>query len=95
MCREPQPQMDAGTLYSFGLALIFIGTVVVIIMALLLSLSKVKGKGESRGGGAIIIGPIPIIFGTDEKSVKTILIFSLVLTILLLIVTVVLRFASK
>ena len=87
--------MDAGTLYIFGLALIFIGTVVAIIAALLLSLSKVKGKGESRGGGAIIIGPIPIIFGTDEKSVKTILIFSLVLTILLLIVTVVLRFASK
>ena len=51
--------MDAGTLYIFGLALIFIGTVVAIIAALLLSLSKVKGKGETRGGGAIIIGPVP------------------------------------
>jgi uncharacterized membrane protein len=40
--------MDAGTLYNFGLALIFIGTVVVIIAALLLSMSKVKGKGETR-----------------------------------------------
>jgi uncharacterized protein (TIGR00304 family) len=95
MRREPQPQMDAGTLYNFGLALIFIGTVVVIIAALLLSMSKVKGKGETRGGGAIIIGPVPIIFGTDEKSIKTILILSLVLTMLLLIVTVTLHFTSK
>jgi uncharacterized protein (TIGR00304 family) len=95
MCQEPQPQMDVGTLYSFGLTLIFIGTLVVIIAALLLSLSKVKGKGETRGGGAIIIGPVPIIFGTDEKSIETILILSLVLTMLILIVTVILHFTSK
>lgn len=87
--------MDAGTLYSLGLALIFIGTVVVIVAALLLSLPKAKGKGETRGGGAIIIGPVPIIFGTDEKSVKTVLTLALVLTILLLMATVVLRFTSK
>jgi uncharacterized protein (TIGR00304 family) len=87
--------MDAGTLYIFGLALIFIGTIVAIIAAMLLSLSKVKGKGETRGGGAIIIGPVPIVFGTDEKSIKTVLILSLVLTMLLLIVTVTLYFASK
>lgn len=91
-CKEPQPQMDAGTLYNLGLALIFIGTVVAIVAALLLSLPKTKGKGEPRGGGAIIIGPVPIIFGTDEKSVKTVLILALVLTMLLLMVTVVLRF---
>jgi uncharacterized protein (TIGR00304 family) len=95
MCQEPQPQMDLGTLCSFGLALIFIGMVVVIIAALLLSLSKVKGKGETRGGGAIIIGPVPIIFGTDEKSIETILILSLVLTMLILIATVILHFTSK
>jgi uncharacterized protein (TIGR00304 family) len=95
MCRESQLQMGVDALYSFGLALIFIGAVVVVVAALLLSLSKVKGKGESRGGGAIIIGPVPIVFGTDEKSVKTVLILSLVLTVLLLIVTVVLRFTSK
>lgn len=95
MCQEPRPQMDTGTLWSFGLALIFIGTVVVIIAALLLSLSNVKGKGETRGGGAIIIGPVPIIFGTGEKSIKTILILSLVLTMLLLMVTVILHFTSK
>jgi len=87
--------MDLGTLCSFGLALIFIGMVVVIIAALLLSLSKVKGKGETRGGGAIIIGPVPIIFGTDEKSIETILILSLVLTMLILIATVILHFTSK
>jgi len=94
-CKEPQPQVDAGTLYSLGLALIFIGTVVAIVAALLLFLPKAKGKGETRGGGAIIIGPVPIIFGTDDKSVKTVLILALVLATLLLMVTVVLRFTSK
>jgi uncharacterized protein (TIGR00304 family) len=86
--------MDADTLYSLGLALIFIGTVVVTVAALLLSLPKAEGKGETRGG-AIIIGPVPIVFGTDEKSVRTVLILALVLTMLLLMVTVVLRFTLK
>jgi len=93
--KEPQPQVNASTLYSLGFALVFIGTVVAIVAALLLSLPKAKGKGETRGGGAIIIGPVPIIFGTDEKSVKTVLILALVLTVLLLMVTAVLRFTSR
>jgi uncharacterized protein (TIGR00304 family) len=35
-----------------------------------------------------MIGPIPIVFGTDQKLVKTVLILALVLTVLALIVTV-------
>ena len=36
-----------------------------------------------------MIGPIPIIFGTDKKSVKTVLALALALTIVVLIVMVI------
>jgi uncharacterized protein (TIGR00304 family) len=80
--------VDAGTLYTLGFALIFVGILVMVLAVLLLSVSSVK-RGKIRGGGAIIIGPIPIIFGTDKKSLKTVLVLSLVLTVLLIVAMVV------
>ena len=79
---------DAGTLFAVGFALIFIGVLVVIVAVLLLSIKSAK-SGKVRAGGAVIIGPVPIIFGTDKKSLKTVLLLSLGLTILLLVVVVV------
>lgn len=79
---------DAGFLYLAGIALIFIG--IIIIIAAVLSLSvRSAGKSKIRGGGAVIIGPIPIIFGTDRKSLKTILLLSIALTILLIVVMII------
>lgn len=79
---------EVGILYSAGIALVFVGILMIIIAALLLSI-RGAGKGKVRGGGAVIIGPVPIIFGTDRKSLKTIVLLSLALTILLLAVTVI------
>jgi uncharacterized protein (TIGR00304 family) len=81
--------MDANTFYSLGIALIFAGIVIILAAILLLIISNVKGEGKVRGGGAIIIGFIPIIFGTDKKSLKTILLLSLLLTILLILATII------
>jgi len=81
--------MDARTLYSFGVALIFTGILVNLVAFLLLFVSSVRRKGKVRGGGAIIIGPFPIIFGTDKESAKKVLLLSLALTILLLMVMVI------
>lgn len=73
-------------LSSIGVALILVGFAVAFIAVIWLVLSGVKGgKGKVRGGGAVIIGPIPIIFGTDKESVKIILVLSIVLVVLLLI----------
>ncbi len=83
-----QKVIDAETLYALGIALIFVGMLILVIAILLLSISRSK-KGKIRGGGAIIIGPIPIIFGTDKKSLKTVLLLSLILTILLVIAMVI------
>ncbi|HEX9260919.1 MAG TPA: DUF131 domain-containing protein [Candidatus Bathyarchaeia archaeon] len=78
----------AEILYLAGLAVIFAGILIIIIAIIMLSVRS-SGKGNVRGGGAIIIGPVPIIFGTDKKSLKTIVLLSLLLTILLLAVMVV------
>lgn len=41
-----------------------------------------KVESRVRGGGVIMIGPIPIIFGTDKGSAKTAIILAIILTIL-------------
>ena len=80
--------VDAAVLYTLGLVLVFVGVAIIIIAVVLLSVSGVR-KGKVKGGGAILIGPIPIVFGTDKKSLKTVLLLSLVLTVMLVIAMVV------
>jgi uncharacterized protein (TIGR00304 family) len=79
---------DAGALLAVGIALIFIGVLVIVVAVLLLSIKSAK-NGKVRAGGAVIIGPFPIIFGTDKKSLKIVLLLSLALTVLLLVVMVI------
>jgi len=83
------PKMDAETLFSLGIALIFAGILVILVAIMFLFFSSVAGQGRVKGGGAIIIGPFPIIFGTDKESIKTVLLLLIALTILLAIVTVI------
>jgi len=47
-----------------------------------MKIENAKPKVDGKGAGIVMIGPIPIIFGTDSGSVKTVI----VLTILLMIV---------
>lgn len=76
----------AGTeiLYPLGFAMIIVGTFIILLAVFLLSVRS-SGKGKIKGGGAVIIGPVPIIFGTDRKSLKSILLLSIVLTVLLIV----------
>jgi uncharacterized protein (TIGR00304 family) len=78
----------APEVYALGTVLIFVGVLIIVLAVLLLSALSVK-KGKVKGGGAIIIGPVPLIFGTDKKSLKTVLLLSLTLTVLLVIAMVV------
>jgi uncharacterized protein (TIGR00304 family) len=80
--------IESATLYALGIALIFFGVLIIVVAVILLSISGAK-KGKVKGGGAILIGPIPIIFGTDMKSLKTVLLLSLVLTVMLVVAMVV------
>jgi uncharacterized protein (TIGR00304 family) len=87
--------MDAETFYGLGIALIFAGMLVILVAILLLFVTSVKGKGKARGGGAIIIGPFPIILGTDKESIKTVLLLSITLTILLIVMMVIFYLVFK
>jgi uncharacterized protein (TIGR00304 family) len=86
--RENCEVTDAGALYALGITLIFVGVLIVIAAIILVSVSGVK-KGKVKAGGAVIIGPVPIIFGTDKKSLRTVLLLSLALTVLLVVAMVV------
>ena len=77
-------------LSSVGFALIIVGILIIVVAVLLLSTRSVgKSHGKIKGGGVVMIGPVPIIFGTDKKSLKAVLFLSIVLTVLVLIVIVV------
>ncbi|MEM2202017.1 MAG: DUF131 domain-containing protein [Candidatus Bathyarchaeia archaeon] len=84
----------AETLYELGVILIFTGVIIVLVAFVLLFLSSIK-NGKAHGGGALIIGPFPIIFGSDKESVKTVLWLSIALTTLLFIVFIVFYFLSR
>jgi uncharacterized membrane protein len=72
--------------WSIGFGLILLGFALMVIAVIGAVLSGRRGGGSKvRGGGAIIIGPIPIIFGTDRQSVKVILILSIALVALLIV----------
>ncbi len=76
--------MDLGVFYALGLGLIFVGIIVIVVAIILASMSGVS-KRQVKGAGVIMIGPIPIIFGSDKKSVKTVLVLAIALTIALII----------
>ncbi len=43
------------------------------------------GKKRVKGGGVILIGPIPIVFGTDKKYALALMVLAIVLMLLAII----------
>jgi uncharacterized protein (TIGR00304 family) len=80
--------VDLAVFYALGIALVIVG-VVIIVAAIILASTGGGKKGKVQAAGVIMIGPIPIIFGTDKKAVKTVLALALALTIIVLIIIVV------
>ncbi|MDH5783877.1 MAG: DUF131 domain-containing protein [Candidatus Bathyarchaeota archaeon] len=66
-------------LWNIGIILILVGFLVTFIATVLLFFTAFKGKGKVKGGGAVIIGTFPIIFGTDKESMKILLLLSIIL----------------
>jgi len=79
-------------LFTMGFILILAGFVVVLVAALLLFFKAFRGKGSVRGGGVVMIGPFPIVFGTDKDSVKMLLLLSIALIAFVLILAVFSRY---
>ncbi len=80
--------MDFSTLYMVAFILIAVGVIIVVVSILVSAGKSGKNEGEKgkvKAAGVIMIGPIPIIFGTDKKSVKTVVALALALTIMLVV----------
>ena len=75
-------------LITVGFLLVVIGILVIIvgIFSMAYQAWKTGGvekpEGGVRGGGIVMIGPIPIIFGTDISALKLVMILAIVLMVL-------------
>jgi uncharacterized protein (TIGR00304 family) len=76
--------LDLSTFYTLGIVLIVVG-VIFVIVSIITASSDLASKSKVKGAGIIMVGPIPIIFGTDKESVKNILVLALVLNVIVLI----------
>ena len=73
-------------LNEIGIILIFVGIILVILAILGSARNSEKTKNEVAG--VIMIGPIPIIFGTDKKSLKNVIILAIILTATVIVATI-------
>ncbi len=83
--------MNLEVFYAVGTALVIAG-IIVIVAAIITASARGAQKGKEskvKAAGVIMIGPIPIIFGTDKKSVKTVLALALALVVAAIIAMVV------
>ena len=72
-------------LFNVGLLLALAGFALAIAAVLVVILRSARGTRQVRGGGVVMIGPIPIVFGTDKESTKILLLLRIVLMIVLLL----------
>ena len=65
-------------------------TVIGIILAFLAMVMIAVGgrSGNMKGGGILLIGPLPIIFGTDRQSVKLLVILAIILMLIVSTLTI-------
>jgi len=72
---------SAENLFGIGFILILTGFFIIFLTVLLSSFSS--QKNGVKGGGVIFIGPIPIVFGSDAKTVKTLVYLMLILMVVI------------
>lgn len=87
--------MDQALFNMLGVILVLAVFFIAFIAILLWIFRSVKGGGEVKGGGVVIIGPFPIVFGTDKESVRVLLLLSIALIAILLVFMAFSYFAFK
>ncbi len=76
--------MNGLDLVTIGIILVFVGFIVV-----LLSMISAGGRSRVEGGGVIIIGPVPIVFGSNRNVTSLLLVLAIILTVLTIIMFIV------
>ena len=75
-------------LIELGILLIFLGFILIFITIIL---GLLRNKGRVKTGGVLLIGPIPIVFGSDKDIVKLSIILTII-TLLIFILPIILLF---
>ena len=76
--------MTQVTFAEIGLTMVIIGFILAFIAVIVSAFKARNGTNRTRGGGVLLIGPIPIIFGTDRESVRILVILAIVLMVIVL-----------
>lgn len=71
--------MEGGVLVWLGLLLVFLGFILIFAG---LVFEAAKSGGGVEGGGVVIIGPIPIVFGTSGRAALLAAVLGVVLMVL-------------
>jgi uncharacterized protein (TIGR00304 family) len=66
-------------IFNMGLLLVIAGFAIGILAFIVAVLRSARGSGPTRGGGVIMIGPLPIVFGTDKESTRTLILLAIIL----------------
>ena len=77
--------MADSLLFNIGLLLALAGFALAIVAIFIAILRSSRGTGKIRGGGVVMIGPVPIVFGTDKESARILILLGIVLMIVLLL----------
>ena len=72
-------------LIQVGLLLVFVGLGVIVFSMI----SQTKSGGEVKGGGVVMVGPIPIVFGSDAKWATIAIVLAIVLILLTVLLSLV------
>lgn len=71
--------IQGNTIVTVGILVIIVGFILIFTGTALQSSSKTS---DVKTGGVILIGPIPIIFGSDKGTIVTAVIMAIILMIL-------------
>lgn len=77
--------MNEVSVATVGFGLVIIGFVLALIAVILIATRSANSGTKTRGGGILLIGPIPIIFGTDRESVKILMLLAIILIAVVII----------
>jgi uncharacterized protein (TIGR00304 family) len=73
-------------LVALGILFVFAGFAVIFVAIILSGSAKPNTEGKVKGGGVVMIGPIPLIFGSDMKWASVAIVLALVLILATLVV---------
>lgn len=63
-------------LVAIGMILVLVGTLLIFLSALR---AQEKAEGKVEGGAVVVVGPLPLVFGTSERVAKVLMVLAIAL----------------